>query len=151
MPIQRRGRRALLVAAVAAKSPLVVAGSKLAINYAIDHSTTDAVQQMTLLQSAIFDIDEMASAIEAWKNKQAASFDALAALTPVLDTAVGIAISAQPSAPKLAAMRETRKPPAAGRGPALASPVRRILVGAALRHRLRRVSPGTGGLRRSAH
>jgi hypothetical protein len=30
------------------------------INYAIDHPTADALQQMTLLQSAIFDIDEMA-------------------------------------------------------------------------------------------
>lgn len=72
-----------LVAAVTAQSPLLVAGSKLTIDYAIDHSTADAVQQMTRLHSSIFDIDEMASAIEAWKNKQAASFDALAALTPV--------------------------------------------------------------------
>ena len=67
----------------AAKSPLAMAGSKLAINYAVDHPTADALQQMTLLQSAIFDIDEMAKAIQAWKDKQPGSFDALAAVHPV--------------------------------------------------------------------
>ena len=72
-----------LAQAIAAKSPLAIAGSKMAINYAIDHPTADALQQMTLLQSAIFDIDEMARAIEGWKSKQAAAFDALAAVTPV--------------------------------------------------------------------
>jgi len=38
---------------------------------------------MTLLQSAIFDIGEMASAIEAWKAKRNAEFDSLAAVKPV--------------------------------------------------------------------
>jgi enoyl-CoA hydratase len=66
-----------MAAAIAAKSPLAVAGSKLAINYAVDHPTADALQQMTLLQSAIFDTGEMASAIRAWKAKETASFDAL--------------------------------------------------------------------------
>ena len=37
----------------------------------------------TLLQSAIFDIDEMARAIEAWKAKSAADFSALAPVAPV--------------------------------------------------------------------
>lgn len=69
--------------AIAAKSPLAVAGSKLALNYAVDHPTTDALDQMTLLQSAIFDIDEMARAIEAWKAKAPAAFDALAKVDPV--------------------------------------------------------------------
>jgi enoyl-CoA hydratase len=72
-----------LAQAIAAKSPLAVAGSKLAINYAVDHPTSDALQQMTLLQSAIIDIDEMAVAIEAWKNKQPGQFDALAPVHPV--------------------------------------------------------------------
>jgi len=67
-----------LAQAIAAKSPLAVAGSKLAINYAVDHPTADALEQMTLLQSAIFDIGEMGAAIEAWKAKQPAGFDALA-------------------------------------------------------------------------
>jgi enoyl-CoA hydratase len=72
-----------LAEAIAAKSPLAVAGSKLAINYAIDHPTADALQQMTLLQSAIFDIDEMALAIRAWKAKEAAAFEALATVAAV--------------------------------------------------------------------
>ena len=38
---------------------------------------------MTLLQSAIFDIDEMALAIEAWKAKRNAEFAALAPVSPV--------------------------------------------------------------------
>jgi hypothetical protein len=37
---------------------------------------------MTLLQSAIFDIDEMTTAIAAWKDKREASF---APLAPVQD------------------------------------------------------------------
>jgi enoyl-CoA hydratase len=72
-----------MAASMAAKSPLAVAGSKLAINYAIDHPTADALQQMTLLQSAIFDIDEMAVAIAAWKAKTPAGFESLAAVEPV--------------------------------------------------------------------
>jgi enoyl-CoA hydratase len=72
-----------LAASIAGKSPLAVAGSKLAINYAIDHPTADALQQMTLLQSAIFDIDEMAVAITAWKAKAAAAFEPLAPVEPV--------------------------------------------------------------------
>jgi enoyl-CoA hydratase len=59
---------------MAAKSPLAIAGSKRALNYARDHGTAAALQQMTLLQSAIFDIDEMSTAIAAWKSKQEAGF-----------------------------------------------------------------------------
>jgi enoyl-CoA hydratase len=71
-----------LANAIAAKSPLAIAGSKQAINYAIGHSTADALQQMALLQSALFDIGEMHTAIVAWKGKQAADF---APLAPVPD------------------------------------------------------------------
>ena len=67
-----------LARSIAAKSPLAIAGSKLALNHARDHGTAASLQQMTLLQSAIFDTDEMALAIKAWKAKGAASFDALA-------------------------------------------------------------------------
>ncbi|MDE2627732.1 MAG: enoyl-CoA hydratase/isomerase family protein [Burkholderiales bacterium] len=63
---------------IAAKSPLAIAGSKLALNHARDHGTAASLQQMTLLQSAIFDTDEMATAIAAWKAKAAAGFAALA-------------------------------------------------------------------------
>ena len=65
---------------IAAKSPLAIAGSKLALNHARDHGTAAALAQMTLLQSAIFDTAEMAEAISAWKDKRAGS---LAALAPV--------------------------------------------------------------------
>ena len=67
---------------IAAKSPLAVAGSKRALYYARDHGTAQALEQMTLLQSAIFDIDEMTTAIAAWKDKREASFLPLA---PVQD------------------------------------------------------------------
>lgn len=72
-----------LAEAIAAKSPLAVAGSKMAINYAVDHPTGEALQQTTLLQSAIFDIGEMSVAIEAWKDKRTAGFDPLAPVEPV--------------------------------------------------------------------
>jgi len=63
---------------IAAKSPLAIAGSKLALNHARDHGTAAALAQMTLLQSAIFDTAEMAEAISAWKDKRGGSFAALA-------------------------------------------------------------------------
>jgi len=70
--------RAMAVArSIAAKSPLAVAGSKLALNHARDHGTAAALEQMILLQSAIFDTGEMAEAISAWKGKRAADFPAL--------------------------------------------------------------------------
>jgi enoyl-CoA hydratase len=68
---------------IAAKSPLAVAGSKLALNHARDHGTAAALAQMTLLQSAIFDTGEMADAISAWKDKRSASFAPLGALPGV--------------------------------------------------------------------
>ena len=76
--------RALALArTIASKSPLAIAGSKLALNHARDHSTASSLQQMTLLQSAIFDTGEMATAIAAWKSKRSAEFDALAPVAKV--------------------------------------------------------------------
>ena len=72
-----------LARSIAAKSPLAMAGSKAAITFAVDHPTADALQQMTLLQSAIFDIGELARAIEAWKNKSAGRFEPLAPVEPL--------------------------------------------------------------------
>lgn len=72
-----------LAQAIAAKSPLAIAGSKLALNHARDHGTAASLQQMTLLQSAIFDTDEIAIAIRAWKAKGDAAFDALAPIAKV--------------------------------------------------------------------
>lgn len=68
---------------IAAKSPLAIAGSKLALNHARDHGTAASLQQMTWLQSAIFDTDEMATAIAAWKTKTGAGFEPLAPIAPV--------------------------------------------------------------------
>jgi len=70
-------RAMALAHTIASKSPLAIAGSKLALNHARDHSTASALHQMTLLQSAIFDTGEMATAIAAWKAKGAAEFAAL--------------------------------------------------------------------------
>lgn len=72
-----------LARSIAAKSPLAIAGSKLALNHARDHGTAASLQQMTLLQSAIFDTGEMATAIAAWKEKRAADFAGLAPSNPV--------------------------------------------------------------------
>jgi enoyl-CoA hydratase len=66
-----------LARSIADKSPLAIAGSKLALNHARDHGTAASLQQMTLLQSAIFDLGEMAIAIEAWKAKSTPAFAAL--------------------------------------------------------------------------
>jgi len=64
-----------LAAAIAAKSPLAIAASKSALNHARDHATGESLEHMTLLQSAVFDIDEMARAIAAWQAKKPAAFD----------------------------------------------------------------------------
>ena len=66
-----------LATAIAAKSPLAVTASKAALNHARDHGTADSLAQMALLQSAVFDIDEMARAIAAWQAKKPATFDPL--------------------------------------------------------------------------
>ena len=68
----------MLAKSIAAKSPLAVAGSKLALNHARDHGTAAALAQMTLLQSAIFDRGEMTRAIAGWKAKRDPDFDSLA-------------------------------------------------------------------------
>lgn len=63
-----------MAGAIAAKSPVAIAGSKMALNFAIDHPTADSLQQMTLLQSSIFDVQEMGRAISAWQKKSAGAF-----------------------------------------------------------------------------
>ena len=67
---------------IAAKSPLAIAGSKLALNYARDHGTAAALAQMAVLQSAIFDTGDIVEAIAAWKGKRSGSFDPLAPTAP---------------------------------------------------------------------
>ena len=65
---------------IAAKSPLALAASKLALNHARDHGTAAALAQMTLLQSAILDHAEMTEAIAAWKGKRDGGFAPLGAV-----------------------------------------------------------------------
>ncbi|ALT78592.1 enoyl-CoA hydratase-related protein [Paucibacter sp. KCTC 42545] len=67
---------------IAGKSPLAMAGSKLALNYARDHGVAASLQQMSLLQSAIFDVEEMGRAIMAWKLKKPGEFKPLAPALP---------------------------------------------------------------------
>lgn len=77
-------QRALAMAgAIAAKSPLAIAGSKAALNHAVDHPTAEALAQMALLQSAIWDPEGMASAITAWKGKMTAAFEPLQPVPPL--------------------------------------------------------------------
>jgi len=68
---------------IAAKSPLAIAGSKIALNHARDHSTAESLQQMALLQSAIFDTAEMERAIRAWRDKVPGEFAPLPAAAKV--------------------------------------------------------------------
>ena len=77
-----RDRAIALAREIATKSPLAIAGSKLALNHARDHGTASSLQQMTLLQSAIFDTDEISAAIAAWKVKGVADFKPLDPVAP---------------------------------------------------------------------
>jgi enoyl-CoA hydratase len=65
---------AQLARQIAEKNPLAMAGSKLALAYARDHSMAESLQQMTLLQSAIFDLGDIQRAIAAWKGKRPGEF-----------------------------------------------------------------------------
>lgn len=56
--------------AIAAKSPLAIATSKLALNHARDHGVAASLAHMSVLQSAVFDVAEMGRAIEAWQAKR---------------------------------------------------------------------------------
>ncbi|BCG05464.1 hypothetical protein PPGU19_100320 (plasmid) [Paraburkholderia sp. PGU19] len=67
---------------IASKSPLPVSGCKIAINFARDHSTSESLQHMALLQSAIFDTQDLDEAISAWHGKRQGRFAALSPLTP---------------------------------------------------------------------
>jgi enoyl-CoA hydratase len=70
-------RARALAREIASKSPLAVAGSKLALNHARDHATAASLTHMTWLQSALFDTDELTQAVHAWKAKQTVQFAAL--------------------------------------------------------------------------
>jgi enoyl-CoA hydratase len=70
-----------LARTIASKSPLAVAGCKTAINFARDHSTSDSLRHMALMQSAIFDLQDLAEAISAGHEKRQGCFGELPPLT----------------------------------------------------------------------
>jgi enoyl-CoA hydratase len=72
-----------LARSIAAKSPLAVAGSKTAMNFARDHGTAESLQHMALLQSAIFDTADLSEAIAGWQAKREPRFEALPPLPAV--------------------------------------------------------------------
>ncbi|MDR8730116.1 enoyl-CoA hydratase-related protein [Burkholderia pseudomultivorans] len=62
---------------IASKSPLAVAGTKIAMNFARDHGTAESMQHMALLQSAILDTSDLSEAVAALQEKREAQFDSL--------------------------------------------------------------------------
>jgi len=62
---------------IASKSPLAVWGTKVAMNYARDHSVDDALEQIATWQSGMFQPADMAEAFTAKAEKRDAVFDDL--------------------------------------------------------------------------
>lgn len=58
-----------VVVQIVVKLLLVIVGSKLVLNYVCDYGMVVLLQQMSLLQSVIFDIVEMGVVIVVWKVK----------------------------------------------------------------------------------
>lgn len=65
---------------IAKKSPLAIAGSKQAIEYARDHSVQESLDWAVLIQASIWDMHEISSSVSARREKTIAQFDDLAAL-----------------------------------------------------------------------
>lgn len=63
---------------IAEKSPLAVWGSKEAITFTRDHSTTDALRQIATWQTGMFKPTDMMESFAAKAEKRAANFDPLA-------------------------------------------------------------------------
>jgi enoyl-CoA hydratase len=70
---------------IASKPPIAIWGTKQALHYARDHSTTDALQQMGWLQSGIWSNAHVQEAIAAFQNKRSGHFPALAPLQSFKD------------------------------------------------------------------
>jgi enoyl-CoA hydratase len=81
-----RAHAMALAGSIAAKSPLAIAGSKMALNDARDHGVREALERMALLQSAIIDPDDLGRAIAAWKARAAAAFEPLRPAADVTKT-----------------------------------------------------------------
>ena len=70
---------------IASKPPIAIWGTKQALHYARDHSTTDALQQLGWLQSGIWSNAHVQEAIAAFQSKRSGNFPALAALQSFKD------------------------------------------------------------------
>lgn len=62
---------------IAGKAPVVVAATKQAITFARDHSVAESLEQMALLQAAVWDSKDVVEAITAMKQKREPSFGEL--------------------------------------------------------------------------
>ncbi len=73
-------KTALATAAeIAAKSPLAVWGTKVAINYARDHSVADGLEQIATWQAGMFQAADLTEAVTARADKREAAYDDLLA------------------------------------------------------------------------
>ncbi len=61
-------------AKIAAKPPLAIAGSKLALNYAREHAVADSLRHAQSLQAAIWSTDEIMEAIGSRSEKRKGAF-----------------------------------------------------------------------------
>jgi len=62
---------------IASKSPLAIWGTKVAMNYARDHSVDDSLEQIATWQSGMFQPDDMTEAFTAKAEKRDAVFEDL--------------------------------------------------------------------------
>ena len=62
---------------IASKSPLAIWGTKVAMNYARDHSVDDSLEQIATWQSGMFQPDDMTEAFTAKAEKRDAVFENL--------------------------------------------------------------------------
>ncbi len=70
-----------MAAEIAAKSPLAIAGTKQALNYARDHSVADSLDQIATWNAGMLRPEDLSSALKARVEKKAAVFTDL--LAPV--------------------------------------------------------------------
>ena len=67
---------------IASKPPTVIYGSKIAINYAREHTIHESIEQLKLLQSALWQTADLQEAQQAALGKRAAVFDDLRPIVP---------------------------------------------------------------------
>ena len=69
---------------IAAKAPMAIAATKEMIDFARDHSVAESFAYLNALQPGVFDPQDIALAVAAQKNGQAAQFADLAPLRPAM-------------------------------------------------------------------